>query len=574
MTNLLSKFELIVEHSKTEVFHFTRLQRFFNPPPLDLFPIDGHILCPKDSWKYLRFIFDRKLFFHQHINFYSNKAMLTVKYMKILSNSNHSLNPYQKCLLYQSCILLIALYGFQLWFYNCAPLSYPLKILEKIQRRATLWILGAFKTSPTFSIKAIAGLIPINLHLQKLSSRSQIWAHSLPPNHIIWSLIEPNFPSSTSQHSSSLGVLTKHQHKSIKEHLVDIDNRFNEVFPSFALLHPEFSLVIDTFSDCFSFNLFSKQKNNSLKMYIHQLDNIVIKSSSIPSLALIITDTSIKSNIAMFILHMHICNKPISKTLYHAVHIMSTEAELFAIRCSINQAMNHNDISKIIVITDSIHAAKKIFDLSSYLYQVHSATILNGLHIFFSHHQDNSIEFWKCSSHYNWNLYKVVDKETKVFNPIPLFPCKMSWDFSKKSQCDDIANIWKMTFQASDFKGKQFLNGDDNIIEPSYIKGGAWLKYFGHSNSLYTRASRAITNYALIGEYRLRFFPREEFRCPCGMYPIESRHHILHECRRFNEYWNLWRDSINHFVMFLETNLSAFAFLDSTSSSVVSRTCN
>ena len=39
-------------------------------------------------WKYLDFIFNRKLSFHQHINFYSNKVMSTVKCMKILSNSN------------------------------------------------------------------------------------------------------------------------------------------------------------------------------------------------------------------------------------------------------------------------------------------------------------------------------------------------------------------------------------------------------------------------------------------------------------------------------------------------------
>ena len=153
----------------------------------------------------------------------------------------------------------------------------------------------------------------------------------------------------------------------------------------------------------------------------------------------------------------------------------------------------------------------------------------------------------------------------------------MSKDFSRKSKCDDILNSWKMTFQASDFKERNFLNllnCDDNIIELLYIKGGSWLKFFGHSNSLYARASRAITNHALIGEYRLRFFPREEFRCLCRTYPIEMRQHILHKYRRFNEYWNLQRDSINHFVMFLELNLGAFAFIDSFSSSVVSRTHN
>ena len=96
-----------------------------------------------------------------------------------------------------------------------------------------------------------------------------------------------------------------------------------------------------------------------------------------------------------------------------------------------------------------------------------------------------------------------------------------------------------MTFQALDLKGRQFLNLLDdnfNVIEPSYAKGDSWLKTFGHLNSLCACATRAITNYALIGEYRLRFFPREEFKCLCGTYPIESRHHILYEYRRFNGY--------------------------------------
>ena len=36
ISTLLIRFELVVEHSKTEVFHFSRLHRVFNPPLLDL----------------------------------------------------------------------------------------------------------------------------------------------------------------------------------------------------------------------------------------------------------------------------------------------------------------------------------------------------------------------------------------------------------------------------------------------------------------------------------------------------------------------------------------------------------
>ena len=162
---LLIDFGLVIKHSKTEIFHFSRSQGLFNPPPLDLSPLGGPILRPKDSWKYLGFIFNRKLAFHKYINHYANKAISTVKYMKLLGNSLRGINPLQKCLLYRCCVLPIALYGFQLWFYNKALISYHMKILDKMQRRAAIWILGAFKTSLSEGIEAIAGIISIVMNL-------------------------------------------------------------------------------------------------------------------------------------------------------------------------------------------------------------------------------------------------------------------------------------------------------------------------------------------------------------------------------------------------------------------------
>ena len=68
-----------------------------------------------------------------------------------------------------------------------------------------------------------------------------------------------------------------------------------------------------------------------------------------------------------------------------------------------------------------------------------------------------------------------VDKDMKKFNLTPLFSCKTSWDFNKKEKNDDIIKQWHMTFQASDLKGKQFLNLLNNNlldIKPLYIKEG------------------------------------------------------------------------------------------------------
>ena len=105
--------------------------------------------------------------------------------MKIIGNFNQGINPFQKYLLYKSCILPIALYGFQLWFYKCVLMSYHLKVLGKMQRQAVIWILGAFKTSPLHGIEAIAELVPIYLHLLKLGGRSQLCTNKLPSSHLI-----------------------------------------------------------------------------------------------------------------------------------------------------------------------------------------------------------------------------------------------------------------------------------------------------------------------------------------------------------------------------------------------------
>jgi len=348
-----------------------------------------------------------------------------------------------------------------------------------------------------------------------------------------------------------------------------MDNRFNKVFSAFDPINPELqpsNRVIDIFSNCFSFHTFSRKNDPSFKSCLQQLDALAIESSTSSSTALVITDVSVKNNVTSSIAYIHVRNKPMVKVLHNAVNITSSEAEFFALRCGINHVTLLYEISKIIIVTDSIHVARKIFDSSSHMLQKQSTFVLSKLREFFDHRDTDSIKFWECPSKGNWHLHKAVDSDTKSFNLIPLLPNKYSWDFSKKLESDNILNTWKMTFQASDLKGRNFLElvDSDNIpLEPTYCKGGSWLQFFGHSNSLCARVTRAITNHAPIGEYRLKFFLTKDFSCLCGLYPIKMRRHILHECRRFNKYWNPRRDSIAHFVQFLERNLQAFSFTSS-----------
>ena len=133
ISSILLKYGLIIEYGKTDIFHFSRSYGTFNPPPLNLTPISSPSLLPKETQRYLDFIFNHKLTFRNYIDFYSNKVILTIKCMKLLRNSTRDINLLQKRRLYRCCALPIVLYGFQLWYYNKAPMYYHLNILRKMQ---------------------------------------------------------------------------------------------------------------------------------------------------------------------------------------------------------------------------------------------------------------------------------------------------------------------------------------------------------------------------------------------------------------------------------------------------------
>jgi len=117
VSDLMVSFDLVIEHDKSEIFHFSRAHNNSNPK-LDLLAISAPILKPKTYWRYLGFYFDWQLSFKEHVRFYSTKVLTTVKAMGMLGNSTWGLLPLQKWLLYQSCVVSIATYGFRLWYFS------------------------------------------------------------------------------------------------------------------------------------------------------------------------------------------------------------------------------------------------------------------------------------------------------------------------------------------------------------------------------------------------------------------------------------------------------------------------
>ena len=136
--------------------------------------------------------------------------------------------------------------------------------------------------------------------------------------------------------------------------------------------------------------------------------------------------SSIKDNITTSISYVHSCFSLIRKTLYYTINVTIAKAELFAIRCGINQTVQVPNIFCIIIIMNSIYAAQKISYFSIYLYQSQSIAISKELRSFFNKHSNNSIEFWDCPSKDKWPLYISVDHDIRKFNLTPIYFCKIS----------------------------------------------------------------------------------------------------------------------------------------------------
>ncbi|KXN81508.1 hypothetical protein AN958_04500 [Leucoagaricus sp. SymC.cos] len=133
-------FRLVLEHNKSKLFYFSQ-HKNDNNPPIDL----GYVLYtgdsplhPKTFWRYLGFYFDHQLTFHEHVQYYSTKAISTICAMEMLGNSLRGLSSKQKHLLYRFCIVPITTYGFHLWCHGLYPHKAHLISLNKIQHHAAI----------------------------------------------------------------------------------------------------------------------------------------------------------------------------------------------------------------------------------------------------------------------------------------------------------------------------------------------------------------------------------------------------------------------------------------------------
>jgi len=146
----------------------------------------------------------------------------------------------------------------------------------------------------------------------------------------------------------------------------------------------------------------------------------------------------------------------------------------------------------------------------------------------------NSLHFWYCLSKLKWPRHALVDEEAKTSHVPPILLEKNSFLFSKKKECNLLLESWQKLFKDSNKKGQLFLEFEDNneqVIKPTYAKGGSWLLHIGISNSVCTKFTHMMLRHAPIGEYQQRFFPNTAIHCPYGEADIKTQEHIFMQCK-------------------------------------------
>ncbi|CAA7271388.1 unnamed protein product [Cyclocybe aegerita] len=537
---LFVAFTLVLEHDKTELFHFSRRRDAYNPS-LDLgyAPHTGATpLKPKTYWRYLGFYFDRGLTFHEHVRYYATKAFTTVQAMRMLGNSTRGLSPKQRRLLYRSCVVPIATYSYRLWYFDGARNKGAMNQLKQMQRKAALWITGAFRTSPTGGLEALAGLIPVHLMLKKLATRAVYRVATLSDTHPLRSMMGEGLLKRAAPHARSAALMTPAMRGKVKSTVMEVDKRVHTLTESFEPFAPEArpgDRLLDRYAD-------------------HEL---IAKARADPLTVLAATDGSVpQSNqyqaaSAAIIYKGH---RELERTRYVSGRVTAPDAELNAISCAVRLAVKQANCQHIMVFTDSMGSAHRAVDPGVHSGQAFSLSVCRILKEWFEADDLRCVTFVYVPSALRWDIHGEAHKYvTELKVRVGRRKTDNSIDALRSRAAHSVLDSWSSTFQDPTYRGSEFLElqqPDGRPLQPSYLNGGPWLSTFGHSITEFARLCQCITGHAPIGAYYPRFKINQPHGCTCGA-ALQSHQHILFRCHdRYSVHYPCFLGDIASFMKY------------------------
>ena len=231
------------------------------------------------------------------------------------------------------------------------------------------------------------------------------------------------------------------QQANLKSPIKDVNECLNSIrscFNPFCPLFSSDSRIVDYFPSRIRFYS-PPSSDEDLHQHLQSLNSAFRLSQVNYNSAAIIIDGGVKkSHVATAAAHIWSDNLVIKKLQVHSINITPLKTEIMAICTGLIPAMKIDNIHDIIVIINSITAARKILESKVNLLQNMIIPLASAIKTFLSKDGRNKIHFWFCPSKAKWPRHKLVDDQVKASICIPTFPSKDSYLFSKKKECNNI----------------------------------------------------------------------------------------------------------------------------------------
>ena len=151
---------------KFQLVHHTRYEPRYEPLPLQ---IDGHMITPSDSARYLGIIVDRRLRWHEHVEAAIAKGTAAVLAVGRLARPTFGLPHQYARRLFKAVVCPRLEYGLPVWYTLVCRMDGSHRVtgsvsiarhIGKVQHLAGLMITGAFKSTSTVFLDYHADLLP------------------------------------------------------------------------------------------------------------------------------------------------------------------------------------------------------------------------------------------------------------------------------------------------------------------------------------------------------------------------------------------------------------------------------
>ncbi|PPR00024.1 hypothetical protein CVT26_009294, partial [Gymnopilus dilepis] len=379
-----------------------------------------------------------------------------------------------------------------MWYYNGARNKGVIKMLTSMQRKAVLWITGAFRTSPTGGVEALAGLLPIPHLLKRMADRAAARFVTLTKTHPLRALVTEEYHGDAPLHRTSLARLTPRQREKVKGPLVDNTTVCPLISEPIAPAPPQAQpglRLVDRFSD--QIGISNVDDVPVIAIRHAELRDYLDEWFLNPNAAIVAVDASKpvvapgqpgRAATAAAVIKRGHARIRVHESRWVVSNVSVPDAELSAVSTGILQALLLEDVNEIDILTDSSTAIDRILDCSAHSGQQYSIAACDALEPWLEASPDHIIRIYYTPSDRRWGYLPIHAEAHELARGLQVpgnVAGQMTIDQFKKAADAAATQAWTNQFESPSYRGHNFLvldSLDAGPLAPTTVKGGPWLQ--------------------------------------------------------------------------------------------------